>query len=309
MNLEFEIKNVKIKPCIMNASGPVCTELDELISLVKSNSGAIVTKSTTIDAREGNPGPRYKIDDYWAIQSMGLPNPGYKEMGKRISVLKEKFNKPIIASIAGFSAEEYGILAMHLSECGADAIEVNLSCPNIVGKAVAAYDPTVSKEILENVRQKTDKIIGVKLPSYPDPILQKEIAEILLELEIDFVTAINSIGNSLILNPSKEESIIKPVWGGLCGLYIKPVALGTIYRFYKLFDGKIKIIGVGGISTGTDIFEFLLAGANAVQIGVAYEKEGINIFERLENELKGVLESKGYSSAEKAVGKLKIPDK
>lgn len=140
MPLKAEIAGIELNPCIMNASGPRSTEWHELIELGNSRSGAIVIKSATFEPRQGNLKPHYFENSFGAIRAMGLPNLGYKKYAEFIPKLKEKFNKPIIASIAGFDIDEYIIIAKSLSEVGADIIEVNLSCSNIAGEPLLGYD-------------------------------------------------------------------------------------------------------------------------------------------------------------------------
>jgi len=290
----------------MNASGPLCTTYEELSKIGKSSSGAISLKSATIEPRDGNPGPRYFENNFISINSMGLPNPGYKKLAEMILKLKE-FNKPIIASISGFSKEDYLEMVKEFDSKGADILELNLSCPNIVGKPQAGYNFEYSKEVLEAARAITNKPIAVKLPPYLDLVHQKQIAKILINAKVDFAVLINSVGNCLVVDAEKEEAVIKPKkgLGGLGGKYIKPIALGNVFGFYQLLKNKVKIIGVGGINTGKDAFEFILAGADMVQIATAYAREGADAFNRISKELEQIMISKGYKSLDDFRGKLK----
>jgi len=291
----------------MNASGPCCTTFEELSGIGKSDAaGAIVIKSATIEPREGNIKPRYFENNHLSINSMGLPNPGYKKLANLIPKLKE-FNKPIIASISGFSKSDYLEMIKEFDSKGADILELNLSCPNIIGKPQAGYNFEYSREVLEAARDLTDKPIAVKLPPYLDLVHQKQIAEILIDTKVDFAVLINSPGNCLVINPEKEEAVIKPKkgLGGIGGDIIKPIALGNVFSFYQLLNNKVKIIGCGGINTGTDVFEFILAGADMVQIATTYAKEGPNAFNRISRELKELMQKKGYKSLEDFRGKLK----
>lgn len=263
----------------MNASGPRCTSFEDLRRIAFSESCAIVTKSTTLLPRGGNPEPRYKADALGAIQSMGLPNPGVFEMAERVKRLRALTEKPIIASVAGFSPEEYAWMSRFLEQAGVDMVEINLSCPNVAGKPQAAYDAEQTREILSSIREKTKLPASVKLPCYPDAVIQEKIADVLLDVRVDCITAINSVGNCVILKD--KQPIIRPVFGGLCGSYIKPVALGAVKRFHELFNGEIKIIGVGGISSASDVDDFVSVGADLVQIGTAYEEKGVSVFENL----------------------------
>jgi len=291
----------------MNASGPLCTSLAELEGLGESKSGAIVFKSTTVEPRQGNEKPKYFENEFGSINSNGLENPGYKEYCGFLPKLK-RFKKPLIPSIVGFSLSELEILVTAFDNAGADAIEVNLSCPNIQGKPQVAYDFAQSEKYLEAIRPLTSKPLFVKLPPYLETVHRQEMASILLKQKVDAITLINSIGNSLIIDPEKEQTVIKPKngLGGIGGKYIKPVALGNVLTFYQELKERIPIIGAGGIFSGTDAFEFLLCGAKLLQIGTAYKSEGAGVFERVALELGAVLERKGYENPEEAVGKLKV---
>jgi len=291
----------------MNASGPLCATYDDLLKVGQSSSGAIILKSATIEPRDGNLGPRYFENDSISINSMGLPNPGYKKLAEMIPKLKEKLNKPIIASISGFSKKDYLEMIKEFDSKGADILEINLSCPNIIGKPQAGYNFEYSKEVLEEARKITNKPIAVKLPPYLDLVHQKQIAEILINAKVDFAVLVNSVGNCLIVDAEKEEAVIKPKkgLGGLGGEYIKPIALGNVFGFYQLLKDKVKIIGVGGINTGKDAFEFILAGADMVQIATAYAREGADAFNRISKELEEIMISKNYKSLDDFRGKLK----
>lgn len=317
LKMSCKIGNVEINPCIMNASGPRCITEDELNEIANSESGAIVTKTMTLESRKGNPEPRYFADDLGSINSSGLPNLGYKEYSRIISKLKSKMaknkisksklSKPIIASISGMKYEDFSIICKELSKV-ADIIEVNLSCPNLVGKPQIAYDFETSEKLLEELRSIIKVPMTVKLPPYLDTAYRKQMADILLKSKVDGITLINSIGHTLIIDPDKEETVIKPNngLGGLGGKYIKPVALGNIWGFYSFIGKKIPIIGVGGIYSGKDAYEHILAGASAVQIATAYQEEGTEVFSRVKQELEQILRDKNVRDIKDKIGKLKI---
>jgi len=307
IEIDYQYKSTNFKTSLMNASGPCCTTFEELSGIGKSDAaGAIVIKSATIEPREGNVKPRYFESNHLSINSMGLPNPGYKELAAMVPNLKQ-YNKPIIASISGFSKSDYLEMMQEFDSKGADILELNLSCPNIIGKPQAGYNFEYSREVLEAARKLTNKPIAVKLPPYLDLVHQKQIADILIDTKIDFAVLINSVGNCLVIDPEKEEAVIKPKkgLGGLGGDFIKPIALGNVFSFYQLLNNKVKIIGCGGITTGTDVFEYILAGADMVQIATTYAKEGPNSFNRIANELKEIMQKKGYKSLDDFRGKLK----
>ncbi len=306
MDLSTTIAGVPFRLGIMNASGARCVTLPELEALGASHAGAIVTKSMTPLAREGNPEPRYVAFEGGSINSMGLPNLGFPEYVNIIPRLKA-FGKPVIASLAGLSPDDFLEGAKALNEAQPDLIEVNLSCPNIPGKPQIGYDFESSARLLQSVRSVLSQPFGVKLPPYFDPIHHQKMAEVLQEHRVTFVNVINSVGNALVVDPETETVVIKPKggFGGLGGRVIKPVALANVRAFWKIWGEDIPIIGTGGIENGVDIFEHVLCGASAVQIGTILVEEGCSVFARLEKELAACLERKGYASLMACRGKLR----
>ncbi len=306
MDLTTTIAGVRFSSCFMNAAGARCVTREELEALGRSRSGAIVTKSMTLESRTGNPEPRYYSFPTGSINSMGLPNLGYQAYARLIPELK-RWGKPVIASVAGFGEEDFVTIAKTIAESHPDLIEVNLSCPNIPGEPQIGYDPETSERLLAKVRKVVPLPMGVKLPPYFDPAHQARMAQVLERVGVDFVCLINSVGNGLLVDPEKESAVIKPKggFGGLGGALIKPVALANVRAFWKLLQGRLPIIGTGGVMTGTDAFEHFLCGASAVQIGTILVDEGLTAFERLEQELGALLEKKGYESPLACRGKLK----
>lgn len=305
MDLSTTIAGVRFPSCFMNASGALCVTGQELHELGKSRAGAIVTKSMTLEPRAGNPEPRYYSFASGSINSMGLPNLGYRTYADLIAELKQ-YGKPVLASVAGFGEEDFVTIARVLNEKGADLIEVNLSCPNIPGEPQIGYDAEASGKLLRRVRSVVTRPMGVKLPPYFDPAHQEKVAKMLDGVGIDFLSLINSVGNGLVVDPERETAVIKPKggFGGLGGSMIKPVALANVRAFWKLFQGRMPIIGTGGVVNGTDAFEHFLCGASAVQVGTQLVEEGLEVFARLETDLAAVLEKKGYASPLDCRGKL-----
>ncbi len=290
----------------MNASGALCVTREELESLGRSRSGAIVTKSMTVEPRQGNPEPRYIRIAGGSINSMGLPNLGYKAYAELIPQLK-RFNKPVIASVAGLCEDDYVAIAETINASQPDLIEINLSCPNIPGKPQIGYDPDDSMRLLRRVRKSITVPMGVKLPPYFDPAHHSVMAEVIKQTGVDFLNLINSVGNGLVVDPERECVVIKPKggFGGLGGTLIKPVALANVRAFWRLLGKSCPIIGTGGVSGGMDAFEHFLCGATAVQIGTQLVEEGTSVFERVERELAEVLDKKGYASPGDCRGRLK----
>ena len=306
MDLSVTIAGVRVPSCMMNAAGALCVTREELEALGRSRTGAVVTKSMTLESRQGNPEPRYYGFPGGSINSMGLPNLGYRAYAALIPELK-RFGKPVIASVAGLCEDDFITIAEAINASAPDLIEVNLSCPNIPGKPQIGYDPEATERLLKRLRKIISVPMGVKLPPYFDPAHHEQTAGVIERVGVDFLSLINSVGNGLVVDPEREAVVIKPKggFGGLGGPLIKPVALANVRAFWKLFKGRLPIIGIGGVVSGMDIFEHLLCGATAVQVGTALVEEGLGVFDRLQVELAAVLEKKGYPSPAACVGKLK----
>ncbi len=295
---------------VMNASGPHCTTLEELEKIAMSDADYIVMKSCTLEPREGNPSPRYFAFEGGSINSMWLPNLGYEKYIEFSHILYEKYGKPVIASIVGMKPEDFPtIVEAFESRWAAKALEINLSCPNVVGKPQIAYDFDDSREILEKVcKYKKNTAFGVKLPPYFDFAHYEGMAAVLRDFPIDFITCVNSVGNALVLDPETHRPVIKPKgwFGGLGGSMIKPVALANARKFYELLGDKIQIVGCGGIVNGIDAYEYSLCGASAIQIGTEYDREGNGVFGRIKNEANEYAKKQGWASIESAKGKLEV---
>nr|Q7Z892.1 RecName: Full=Dihydroorotate dehydrogenase (fumarate); Short=DHOD; Short=DHODase; Short=DHOdehase; AltName: Full=Dihydroorotate oxidase [Lachancea kluyveri NRRL Y-12651]AAQ01779.1 dihydroorotate dehydrogenase 1a [Lachancea kluyveri]AAQ04683.1 cytosolic dihydroorotate dehydrogenase [Lachancea kluyveri] len=293
----------------MNASGVHCMSTKELDELKDSRAGAFITKSSTTSKREGNPEPRYFSVPLGSINSMGLPNEGFDYYLKYALEYQKNgsTSTPLFFSVAGMSVEENLKMLQKIQDSDFNGItELNLSCPNVPGKPQVAYDFELTKEILTKVFEFFKKPLGVKLPPYFDFAHFDIMAGILNQLPLSYVNCINSIGNGLYINVETESVVVKPKngFGGIGGEYVKPTALANVRAFYTRLNPTIKIIGTGGIKTGQDAFEHLLCGATMLQVGTELYKEGVSIFDRLERELKELMDKKGYTSIEQFRGKL-----
>lgn len=153
------------------------------------------------------------------------------------------------------------------------------------------------------------KPIGLKLPPYFEQNHWNEVADIVLEAQptISFLTCCNSFGNGLVIDYEDETTVIRPKngFGGVGGTCMKPTGLANVRKFYTLLNGKVDIIGCGGISTGQDVFEYILCGAKLTQIGTQLKEVGLHLFDTIEEELMEIMEKKNYSTLEQFRGNLK----
>ena len=316
ISIATKISNLQLPCCIYNASGVNCVTESDLRELALSSSALVLSKSCTLEYRQGNPLPRYfePKDQTFTTNSSGLPNLGYFEYGK----LSESIStyKPFFTSVSGLSVEDNLTIIRHFSDMDTiKGIELNLSCPNIVGKPQIGYDFPAMEELIRKVTEITgpyqrsnvvgSKLLGLKMPPYFDISHFNMASEVINQFKIDFITCINSIGNGLIVDPIKEQVVIKPKngYGGIGGSVIKATSLANVHQFYKLTN--CDIVGCGGVRNGTDVFEHILCGASAVQVGSQLKMEGLNCFNRLTVELQHIMEQKGYQTLEDFKGKLK----
>ena len=310
VSTKTEIAGFKFDNCLMNAAGVACMTIEELEEVKKSSAGTFVTKTATLEARQGNPEPRYHDVPLGSINSMGLPNHGLDYYLNYLLELQDKEpDRTFFLSLVGMSPEETHTILKKVQESDFRGLtELNLSCPNVPGKPQIAYDFETTDKILSEVFAYFTKPLGIKLPPYFDIVHFDQAAAIFNQYPLKFVNCVNSVGNGLYIED--ETVVIRPKngFGGIGGEYIKPTALANVHAFYQRLNPEIQIIGTGGVLTGRDAFEHILCGASMVEIGTTLHKEGVAAFERITKELKEIMVEKGYESLEDFRGKLNYID-
>jgi dihydroorotate dehydrogenase (fumarate) len=281
---ETAIAGVKFPSLIMNASGPRCKSINELNKLLDSASGAVVTKSMTLECRNGNVTPKYVAGKHFTVNANGLENFGFQCYLDWFESLEKLRTKPIVASIAGIVLTENMDMIARLqdSKNQIDLVELNVSCPNIGGTPIV-YDPVGFVAYLTAVKTVCDGTIpiGLKLPVYrPHEI--PAIAEIILNAGfIKFVTCCNSLPGATPITNNRLEILPNNGAGGYGGKALKDFAITNVMAFHKLFREQIDIIGVGGVFNHDDVIDYVMCGAKAVQVGSAFSIEGNEIFNRI----------------------------
>lgn len=305
--------NIEFSNCILNASGCHCTTKKQLNDLAKSRSSCIISKTCSLEHRDGNPLPRYFETPLGTINSMGLPNKGSKFYTDLIGT----FDKPYIVSVAAnYLFDNFDILSDISLKGENTLVEINVSCPNIVGQEQLAYNFNSLNNFLfilssfVKKHQDFNLILGLKLPPYFDPAHIERLCTVIDKHTniIQFITCINSVGNGLVVDTRTESVVIKPKngLGGIGGSYVKPVALANVWQLYQHFKDTMVIFGCGGISTGEDAFQHILCGASMCQVGSVLMREGVECFDRIIMELEGIMREKGYTSIEEFRGKLGV---
>lgn len=205
MDLRAELCGIPLENCFSNASGAHCVTEQELLALAQSSAGFVVSKSCTLEPRQGNPEPRYYDTPLGSINSMGLPNLGYQFYGTIAPDIAAR--KSYIVSVSGMKPEDNITIIRHFAQIPEiAAIELNLSCPNLVGKPQVGYDCAASEALLtQALAAANGKPLGCKLPPYFDFIHFEQMAEILNRYKPAFITCINSIGNGLVIDIETES--------------------------------------------------------------------------------------------------------
>lgn len=264
-DLSVEIAGMRMQNPVMSASGTFGygMEYEDYVDL--SALGAIVTKAVTLDAREGNTPPRVRETPAGMLNAIGLENPGAEVfIAEKLPRLRD-FGVPVIVNMSGRSIEEFARLAEVLSVDGVDALEVNVSCPNVAHEGMAfGVHCEMTGLLAEAVVEATDLPVIVKLS--PNVTDIAEIARAAAEAGAHALSLINTLlGMSIDVDSRRPH--LGNVTGGLSGPAIRPVAVRMVHEVAQAVD--LPLIGMGGVMNATDALEFILAGASAVGVGTA----------------------------------------
>lgn len=271
MNLKVQIapnneKGLLLQNPVMTASGTFGYGIEYREFFDIERLGAIVCKATTLAPRTGNREPRIAETACGMLNSIGLQNDGVKALIADKAPAWTKLKVPVIVNIAGESVADYAELARLLDGVpGVAGIEVNISCPNVAeGGAAFGADCTASAAVTDAVKKTTSLPVIVKLT--PNVTDIAAVAKAVEEAGADAISLINTL-KAISIDIHRRKPLLGNVTGGLSGPAIKPVALYMVYEVARAV--KIPVIGLGGIMTGEDAIEFIMAGATAVQVGTA----------------------------------------
>jgi dihydroorotate dehydrogenase (NAD+) catalytic subunit len=296
--LSVSIASLELRNPTILASGILGYTAASLQRVVEGGAGAVVTKSVGVTPRMGYANPTVIQVNSGLINAMGLPNPGIEEYTKEIILAKTVVRAPLIVSVFGYSADEYALVAQKAAKAGADAVELNVSCPHVklTGSEIG-QNPALLKKVVSKVKASVRKSVIVKLS--PNVTDIAETAKSAVKAGADVLTAINTV-KALAIDAETALPLLNNVRGGLSGPAIKPIALRCVYDLYE--QVKTPIIGCGGVSTWQDAVEFFLAGASAIQIGTAVALKNPSVFQTINRGVKAYLKKKHYTSVQEVVG-------
>ena len=305
--------NLKTSFCGMALNSPIvllsgCVGFGEEYTRIKgfSNSevGAVCLKGTTLKPRLGNKTHRVAETPNGMLNAIGLQNPGTTSVITDILPALDKDETRFIINISGSSVEEYGEIAKHFDDTDIDAIEINISCPNVKEGGVAfGNDPDMSYRVVEICRKNTSKPIITKLSPNQTDIASNALR--CIDAGSDGLAVINTV-MGMAIDIEQQKPVLGNNQGGLSGPAIKPIALLKVHQVYQVSKKhNVPIIGQGGIVNAQDAIEFIIAGADTIGIGTALFYDPL-ICQEINTGISQYLDNHGLKNISSLVGSLSL---
>ncbi len=297
MSLSTEICSIHLKHPLMNASGILGSYREHIARLASYGLSAIVSKTITPQPREGYETPIIvELPSGGLLNAVGLANPGKRVISELVAEAK-RLSLPIIISIGGREEKEFLEVAIEAERSGADAVELNLSCPHAHGYGLEiGSEPTLVRAVVREVASSLKIPVIAKL-GLCDKLL--ESASRALEAGAHGLTLINTV-RAMYIDVFSAKPVLSNIFGGLSGPPIHPIAVRVVYEVYRELDAEI--IGCGGVYDWRSAAELILAGARAIQIGTALARQGRKLVESILSGLRRWLEALGLKTISEAVG-------
>lgn len=286
MNLSQNILGVTFENPTVLASGILGITASSWKNVAANGAGAITTKSLWLHEHKGHPNPTIISTDEWMLNAVGVPDAGPEKAREEIGSYMQEKPVPLIANIIAESIDNFGKTAEEILPLNPDFLEVNISCPNVedeFGKpfACSAPDAAAVTRAVKKVSGKTPVFIKLS----PNALSIAEIAKACADEGADGFTVINTVGPGMAIDLRSRMPILANKVGGMSGKAIKPIAVKCVADVYGATGGKLPIIGTGGVFTGEDAIEMMLAGASLIGIGTAIAYRDINVFKLVCDEM------------------------
>jgi dihydroorotate dehydrogenase (NAD+) catalytic subunit len=297
--LRVQLCGVSLPNPLVLASGVLGTEAELMARMAREGAGAITAKSCGPTPRAGHRNPTVLAWEHGLINAVGLANPGVEaEVGEleRTRELLRPLGAALIASVFADTVENFGRVAARVIDAGPDLLEVNISCPNVhdeYGTPFAA-DAVAAGEVTAAVREAVGGRAPVVVKLSPAVADIAGIARAVAHAGADGITAINTLPG-MIIDVHAQRPVLANRTGGLSGPAIRPLAVRCVYEIFEAVD--LPIIGTGGVASGRDAVEMIMAGATAVGVGSAAYGEGPEVFGRIRQEMAALMDELGYSYA------------
>ena len=307
-DLSVEFCGVKFKNPIVLASGILGVTADSMAQVVRNGAGGVTSKSLWPYEHMGHPNPTIITSEHYMLNAVGIPDAGPEKAKEEIARYREVCDAPFIANIVGGVMDDYAAIAAEVALMGPDIVELNISCPNVedeLGKPMAC-SVAKSSEVTKLVRKVLNENGAGKIPLIvklsPNVENIVSIAKSVLEAGADGITAVNSVGPGMAIDIDFAQPILANKVGALTGPAIKPLAIKYVYDIYRAT--KTPIIGTGGISTGRDAIEMMMAGATLVGVGSAVWLRGQDVFGKIVNEMNEWCDANGVKKLSDLIGKV-----
>ena len=293
--LKTEVAGIYFENPLILASGILDENGYTMKKILQEGAAGVVTKSIGTVERTGYRPPIVAEVTGGLLNAVGLPNPGIDSFGEEIKVALEA-GKPVIGSIFGGGVQEFVDLAIKMEGYGANAIELNLSCPHVkgVGSEVGS-DPALVTDIVTEIKKRVKIPVFAKLSPNVTDMLEIAIAA----EAADALVMINTV-RGLAIDVYARKPVLSNTFGGLSGKAIKNIGLRYVYEV-KVETGK-EIIGVGGIENAEDAIEYIMAGSSAIQLGTVLYSKGRQAFAEISRGITQFMESEGFGSIKEMVG-------
>jgi len=311
-DLSVEFCGVRFENPLVLASGVLGVTADSMAQVVRSGAGGVTTKSLWAREHVGHPGPVIIAGEHFMLNAVGIPDAGPEKAREEIAHYREVCKAPLIANIVGGSMDDYAEIAGIVADLAPDIIEINISCPNVsdeFGKPMACSivkAAEVTALVKKTLAEKGSRVpVTVKLSPNVENIVA--IADSVLKAGADGITAINTLGPGMVIDIDFARPVLANKVGGLSGPGMKPIAVKMVHDIYKAGkDGKIgcPIIGTGGVMTGRDAIEMMMAGATLVGVGSAVWFRGQDVFGQIVKEMNTWCESAGVAHLRDIIGKV-----
>jgi dihydroorotate dehydrogenase (NAD+) catalytic subunit len=288
--LEIEFLGKKAKNPLVLPAGIMDLSYSGMKFAVENGVGIVTSKSLTLSPRSGHPTPVVAEFTGGMLNSMGLCNPGIEEGILEINRFKEECDVPLIASVFATCEADFVKLIDKVNHSKADFVELNLSCPNVFdefGIPLAASTEKVASIVKAVKEISTLPVIAKLSPNVYDIVSIAMAAE---SAGADALSLINTVGPGMAIDIHTVNPVLHNKFGGLSGPCVKPIALKLVYQVYS--EVSIPIIGMGGITTGEDAVEMLMAGATAIGVGSAVYYRGMDVFNKICTEIVDYLDEK-----------------
>ena len=303
-SLGVQLCGVQLPNPLILASGILGTEAELMARVARAGAGAVTAKSCSPLPRAGHRNPTVLAWEHGLINAIGLANPGIQaELGElqRAKAMLEPLGSALIGSVFADTVEGFAQVAGRLIEAGPDLIEVNISCPNVhdeFGTPFAA-DPAAAAEVTAAVKEAVAGRAPVLVKLSPNVTNIAAIGCAVADAGADAISAINTL-TGMIIDVHARRPILANRTGGLSGPAIRPLAVRCVYDLYEATD--LPIVGIGGVGSGRDAVEMIMAGATAVGVGSAVYGEGPEAFGRIAGEMRALMAELGYETVDEMRG-------